>query len=173
MLTDKVAIVTGGARGTGAGIARVLAAQGARVAVLDLDGTEAETTAAALASPGLALACDVAVEDDVTAAVRTVVERLGGLDVLVNNAGVGRGPVDPTGARPRRRRSGHGQHVGGGVGRAALAEPPDDVRDDEGRGAPPEGSPGRGDRQHRLDRRAWSARRDCPPTRQRRPASSR
>ena len=83
MLTDKVAIVTGGARGIGAGIARVLAAQGARVAVLDLDGTEAETTAAALARPGLALACDVAVEDDVTAAVGRVVERLGGLDVLV------------------------------------------------------------------------------------------
>jgi NAD(P)-dependent dehydrogenase (short-subunit alcohol dehydrogenase family) len=100
MLTDKVAIVTGGARGIGAGIARVMAAQGARVAVLDLDGAEAEKTAAGLPEPGLALACDVAVEDDVAAAVRTVVERFGGLDVLVNNAGVGRGPVDPTGARP-------------------------------------------------------------------------
>ena len=44
MLTDKLAIVTGGARGIGAGIARVMAAQGARVAVLDLDGAEAGKT---------------------------------------------------------------------------------------------------------------------------------
>jgi len=78
MLTDKLAIVTGGARGIGAGIARVMAAQGARVAVLDLDGAEAGKTAAGL----------------------PVVDRFGGLDVLVNNAGVGRGPVDPSIARP-------------------------------------------------------------------------
>src|SRR5438094_963429 len=95
MLTNKVALITGGARGIGAGIARVMAGQGARVALLDLDGLEAEKTAADLAVPGMALACDVAVEADVAAAVRMVVEQLGGLDVVVNNAGVGRGPVDP------------------------------------------------------------------------------
>ncbi len=95
MLTNKVAVITGGARGIGARIARVMAAQGARVALLDLDGMEAEKTAAALPAPGMALACDVAVESDVAAAVRTVVEQLGGLDIVVNNAGVGRGPVDP------------------------------------------------------------------------------
>jgi NAD(P)-dependent dehydrogenase (short-subunit alcohol dehydrogenase family) len=94
MLTGKVALITGGARGIGAGIARVMAAQGARVALLDLDGTEAEKTAAALSRPGLALACDVAVEADVAAALRTVAERLDGLDIVVNNAGAGRGPVD-------------------------------------------------------------------------------
>jgi hypothetical protein len=48
MLTGKVAIVTGGARGIGAGIARVMAAQGARVALLDLDVVEAEKTATTL-----------------------------------------------------------------------------------------------------------------------------
>ena len=100
MLAGKLAIVTGGARGIGAGIARVMAAQGARVAVLDLDGAEAEKTAGGLPGTAIALACDVAVEAEVAAAVRTVAERFGGLDVLVNNAGVGRGPVDPTIARP-------------------------------------------------------------------------
>ena len=95
MLAGKIAIVTGGARGIGAGIARVLAAQGARVAVLDLDGREAEKTAAALAVPGMAVACDVAVEADTASAVQGVIDGLGGLDIVVNNAGVGRGPADP------------------------------------------------------------------------------
>ena len=62
MLTDKVALITGGARGIGAGIARVMAGQGARVAVLDRDGPEAEKTAAMLPAPGMAVACDVAIE---------------------------------------------------------------------------------------------------------------
>jgi NAD(P)-dependent dehydrogenase (short-subunit alcohol dehydrogenase family) len=96
MLTNKVALITGGARGIGAGIARVMAGQGARVALLDLDGTEAEKTAAGLPTPGMALACDVGVEADVAAAVQAVVERFGGLDVLVNNAGIGR-PVGRSG----------------------------------------------------------------------------
>ena len=100
MLTNKIAVITGGARGIGAGIARVMAGQGARVAVLDLDGVQAEKTAAGLPTPGMALACDVAVEADVAAAVRMVVEQLGGLDIVVNNAGAGRGPVDPTIVRP-------------------------------------------------------------------------
>ena len=69
MLTNKVALITGGARGIGAGIARVMAGQGARVALLDLDGADAEKTAAALPVPGIALACDVAVEAAATAAV--------------------------------------------------------------------------------------------------------
>ena len=60
MVTGKLAIVTGGARGIGAGIARVLASQGARVAILDLDLAEAEKTAASLAVPGIAVACDAA-----------------------------------------------------------------------------------------------------------------
>src|SRR5262245_59631720 len=96
MLTDKVALITGGARGIGAGIARVMAGQGARVALLDRDGPEAEKTAAMLRAPGLAVACDVANEADVGAAVTVVVERLGGLDILVNNAGVGH-PVGSSG----------------------------------------------------------------------------
>ena len=100
MLRGKTALITGGARGIGAGIAQVLASQGARVAVLDLDGAEAEKTAAALASPGMAVACDVAAEGDTAKAVRSVVDRFGGLDIVVNNAGVGRGPSDPNVPRP-------------------------------------------------------------------------
>lgn len=100
MLTAKVAIVTGGARGIGAGIARVMAGQGASVAVLDLDGAEAEKTAAGLPAAGLGLACDVAVEADVRRAIETAVQQFGGLDIVVNNAGAGRGPLDPTTTRP-------------------------------------------------------------------------
>jgi len=95
MVTGKLAIVTGGARGIGAGIARVLGSQGARVAILDLDLAEAEKTAASLAVPGIAVACDAAAEHEAAKAVQIVVERFGGLDIAVNNAGVGRGPSDP------------------------------------------------------------------------------
>src|SRR5262245_2391788 len=90
MLTNKVALITGGARGIGAGIARTMASQGARVALFDLDGAEAAKTPAGLPTPGLGFACDVGVEADVATAVQAVVERFGGLDILVNNAGIGR-----------------------------------------------------------------------------------
>src|SRR5262245_27606336 len=100
MLANKVALITGGARGIGSGIAEVMSGRGARVAVLDLDGAEAAKTAAALPVPAMALACDVAVEADVAAAVRMVVDQLGGLDILVNNAGAGRTTFDPNLARP-------------------------------------------------------------------------
>jgi NAD(P)-dependent dehydrogenase (short-subunit alcohol dehydrogenase family) len=95
-LHGKIAIVTGGARGIGAGIAKCLADAGATVAVLDLDGAEAETTAAGLATAGFGMACDVAEDAAASAGVAAVVKQLGGLDILVNNAGAGRGPLDPT-----------------------------------------------------------------------------
>jgi 2-keto-3-deoxy-L-fuconate dehydrogenase len=78
-----VAAVTGGGSGIGLATARLLAARGARVAVLDLD------PAAADGEDLLALVTDVTDEGSVTAAVAAAVDRLGGLDVLVNNAGIG------------------------------------------------------------------------------------
>ncbi len=77
-----VAVVTGGASGIGAATARLLQERGARVAVLDR-GTDGAPDGV------LALRCDVTHAAAVDAAVGTVVERLGGLDVLVNNAGIG------------------------------------------------------------------------------------
>ena len=116
MLTGKTAIVTGGARGIGAGIARVLASQGAQVAVLDLDGAEAEKTAAALAVPGLAVACDVAIEAETAKAVRSVVERFGGArhpgEQRRRRAWCERSQRPARRARKPRQRG----HVGGAVG---------------------------------------------------------
>jgi NAD(P)-dependent dehydrogenase (short-subunit alcohol dehydrogenase family) len=84
-----VAIVTGGARGIGAGIARCLAAEGARVGILDLDGDEATATAKTLGVEALGLAVDVSQEADARAATEQVVGRFGRLDIVVNNAGGG------------------------------------------------------------------------------------
>jgi 3-oxoacyl-[acyl-carrier protein] reductase len=89
--SGRVAVVTGGARGIGAATAQRFAEEGAAVAVLDLDEDSAAATAAGLgASDAVGIACNVADAGSVEAAVATVVERLGTVDVLVNNAGVTR-----------------------------------------------------------------------------------
>ncbi len=99
-LEGKVAVITGGARGIGAGIARVMAREGAHVAILDLDGEQAAATAKALPTASEGMACDVILEQPLADAVRRVVERFGGLDIFVNNAGAGRGPLDLNTTRP-------------------------------------------------------------------------
>ena len=81
-LDGLVALVTGGASGLGAAIAARLQADGARVAVLDLN-------ADAAAEGQLAVVCDVSDDASVRAAVSQVVEELGGLDLVINNAGIG------------------------------------------------------------------------------------
>ena len=89
-LEGRVALVTGGARGIGAATARRLAAEGARVALADLDAAAAAATAKEIGPGAVGLGCDVTVAQDCESAVARVVEELGGLDILVNNAGVTR-----------------------------------------------------------------------------------
>jgi 3-oxoacyl-[acyl-carrier protein] reductase len=88
---QRVAIVTGAARGIGAATARRLAADGMAVAVLDLDADACKETVNEIVAAGgraLAVGADVSQGDEVRAAVDTVVAELGAPTVLVNNAGV-------------------------------------------------------------------------------------
>ncbi len=87
-LDQKTALVTGAARGIGLAIASRLAADGIRVAVLDLDGAAADAAAKKVGGGAIALAADVTKAADVDAAVRRVVDAWGRLDILVNNAGI-------------------------------------------------------------------------------------
>lgn len=91
-LTDKVAMVTGAGCGIGRAIALTLAAQGAKVAVLDINAEKAQETAGAIQQAGgtaLAVSCDVGQVDSVSRAINQVEESLGLATILVNNAGVG------------------------------------------------------------------------------------
>jgi NAD(P)-dependent dehydrogenase (short-subunit alcohol dehydrogenase family) len=84
-LDGKVAIVTGGAQGIGRAIAEGLAAEGARIVIADLKGAEA---AAEAFQGGVGLTVDVSREEDTERMAAETVERCGGIDVLVNNAGL-------------------------------------------------------------------------------------
>src|SRR5687768_13502734 len=87
----RVVIVTGAARGIGAGTAKRFAEEGASVAVLDLDeGSAAETAASLGAERAIGVGCDVSDSAAVDSAVTRVVDELGKVDVLVNNAGITR-----------------------------------------------------------------------------------
>jgi 2-hydroxycyclohexanecarboxyl-CoA dehydrogenase len=87
-LEGKTALVTGGASGIGAATARRLAAEGAKVAIGDIDVDGAKTVAGEL--DGFACALDVTDTGSVGAGVAAAVEALGAIDVLVNNAGTDR-----------------------------------------------------------------------------------
>ena len=83
---DRVALVTGGARGIGAATAQLFASEGARVVVSDLDEAPAREVAEPIS--GLAIACDVSSRDAVDSMVARTVEELGRLDILVTCAGI-------------------------------------------------------------------------------------
>ncbi len=92
-LAGKVVAITGGGRGIGRAIAQALSAEGALVAVADLDGAAAEAVATGLGAQHAGLAVDVTDHAAYTAFLDEVQRRLGPLDVLVNNAGIM--PVTP------------------------------------------------------------------------------
>jgi meso-butanediol dehydrogenase / (S,S)-butanediol dehydrogenase / diacetyl reductase len=84
-LAGKVVVVTGASRGVGRGISATFAAEGAAVAMLARGGSELEEAAASLTG-ALPVLCDIADPASVRAAFSTIEARLGGIDVLVNNA---------------------------------------------------------------------------------------
>jgi 3-oxoacyl-[acyl-carrier protein] reductase len=88
-----VALVTGGGRGIGAGIARELAAAGMKVAVSARSRDQVEGVAGEI--DGLAVVADVSVQDDVEAMVAEVERDVGPIDLLVNNAGIAGWEVEP------------------------------------------------------------------------------
>ena len=85
---ERVAIVTGAARGIGAAMATRLAADGYRVVVADIDNEEAARTATRISSAASPATVDVTNEASVRAMVADVLDRMGRIDALVNNAGI-------------------------------------------------------------------------------------
>jgi 3-oxoacyl-[acyl-carrier protein] reductase len=89
LLDQRVAVVTGGARGLGRAIAERMVAEGARVVLADTDLTAARDTAGELGDrAAVAVRCDVTVESDVAALVPAALSAFGRFDIMVNNAGV-------------------------------------------------------------------------------------
>ncbi|GAB7543117.1 glucose 1-dehydrogenase [Cupriavidus sp. 8B] len=87
-LTNKVAIVTGGASGFGEGIAKAYIAEGAKVVVADVNGEGARRVANELGASATAFTCDVSKATDVNAMVQHCVDTFGVPNIVVNNAGV-------------------------------------------------------------------------------------
>ncbi|MCC8109393.1 MAG: SDR family oxidoreductase [Planctomycetes bacterium] len=91
-LTDRKAVITGGAQGIGRAIAERYAREGADIAILDINADAAAAAASEIAAAtgrtAVAVKVDVTSEESVAEAMKTAADRLSGLDLLVNNAGV-------------------------------------------------------------------------------------
>jgi 3-oxoacyl-[acyl-carrier protein] reductase len=86
-LQGKCAVVTGGAQGFGLGIAETFAREGAKVALMDLNGEAAKAAAQRIGAGSIAVACDVSKRREVDAAAKASIDAFGRIDILVNNAG--------------------------------------------------------------------------------------
>ena len=90
-LANQVAVITGAGRNIGAEIAKVLAAEGAKVAVVDLDNSRGEKIAAEIMEGGgeaAAFVADVGMEAEIATVVAAIVKRWGRIDILINNAAI-------------------------------------------------------------------------------------
>ena len=97
-LDGKVAAITGGASGIGAGTVRRFVEEGAKVLIADLDSAKGSALAVSLGSSAAFLRTDVSKEEDVAAMIAETADRFGRIDVLFNNAGFGGalGPIEST-----------------------------------------------------------------------------
>jgi len=88
---DKVVVVTGAASGIGAAVCRKFAQEGAKICLMDADENGVKDMEASLKKSGFeafAVKCDVSVEDECNSAIKAFLTRFGGIDALVNNAGI-------------------------------------------------------------------------------------
>ncbi len=154
-MSERIAIVTGAARGIGAGIALRLAADGRAVAVLDLNEADCAATVKEIENAGgkaLAVGADVSKTDQVNAVVERIAAELGPPTVMVNNAGIIR---DANAVQDDRRAMGHG----------AQRQPEGRVPDGPGGAEVHDRGEVGPDRQHLLLLGAWQPRPDptTPP----------
>ncbi|MEE8311669.1 MAG: glucose 1-dehydrogenase [Candidatus Binatia bacterium] len=99
-LDGKVAVITGGASGIGAGTCRMFVREGARVVIADILDQDGEALAADLGEAAAYVHTDVTSEPDVASAVATATERFGRIDCLFNNAGAGGTDADAADVEP-------------------------------------------------------------------------